>query len=908
MVSLVTGNDGSNTLLGASGQDLIYGFDPDGPQGQVTSILATRVATGLTKPLFATAIPGDADHLLIVEQTGVIKTLDLATGQLSPTPFLNLTGQIATNGEQGLLGLAFDPGYATNGRFYVNVINTNNDTEIRRYQVSAGDPLQADARSGTTLITIDQPSNTDSHRAGWLGFGPDGFLYAALGDGNGNVGGDPDGNGQNIDSLLGKILRLDVSSDAFPSDPTRNYAIPSDNPFVGSAGADEIFALGLRNPWRPSFDRGLQDFYIADVGQSTWEEINIGQLGANYGWNVYEGPAPFQAGPLGGGTLTFPVAAYGRSTMSSITGGYVYRGQSEGLQGHYFFADFISGRMFTLHNNASGWVTTERTSQISVDFGAINNPSSFGEDARGNLYVVDYDGDVFRLTPVVTSADQADSLNGLGGDDTLYGGSGNDVLQGGAGNDVLYGQAGIDVASYVAAAAGVTVDLSQGTASDDGQGGHDVLYSVENLIGSAFDDDLVGDGGDNTITGSAGADLLIGGAGVDTLDYSASPIGVVIDLGTHYALGGDATGDFQTEFEDILGSAFADALYGDAGANRLDGGAGNDTISGGNGGDVLIGGDGTDTLDYRTSPSGVIIDLATHYATGGDAIGDYQTEFENVVGSAFNDHLVGNEVNNTSSGGGGGDTLIGGAGIDTLDYGGSQSGVIIDLGTHYAQGGDASGDFQTEFENVIGSAFADTLYGSSGANTLNAGLGNDVVAGGGGADLLIGGLDVDLLDYSASPSGIIIDLGNHYALGGDATGDYQTEFENVIGSAFADTFYGDSGANAVTGGAGSDTFAFNSFSGAVDTIADFASGTDFLQVSASGFGGGLTAGGSVTVVLAASAAAATSGGNGYFILYNSGANIGTLYWDPTGGSGTDATAFAVLNDVTSLTASDFHVV
>jgi glucose/arabinose dehydrogenase len=396
-VNLIVGDDGSNTLQGTAGKDLIYGYDPNGPQSQASSIVATRVATGLNQPLFADAPPGDTTHLFIVEKTGQIKVLDLSSGQVLATPFLDVSNQILTDGERGLLGLAFDPGYATNGFFYVDLINTSGNTEIRRYHVSSN-PNVADPASATPIITIDQQLGLNNHKGGWLDFGPDGYLYASVGDGGG--GGDPLGSGQNINSLLGKILRIDVHGDAFPGDPSRNYAIPADNPFVGSAGADEIFAFGLRNPWRPSFDRGLGDFYIADVGQSAWEEIDIGQKGANYGWNNREGPVAYPGGgPLVGGPAVDPIYSYDHSVGQSITGGYVYRGEGEALQGQYFFADFVQGKVFTLRFDGTAWVATDRTSQITTDFGAINNPSSFGEDARGNLYLVDLDGDIFRLAP-----------------------------------------------------------------------------------------------------------------------------------------------------------------------------------------------------------------------------------------------------------------------------------------------------------------------------------------------------------------------------------------------------------------------------------------------------------------------------------------------------------------------------
>ena len=303
----------------------------------------------------------------------------------------------------------------------------------------------------------------------------------------------------------------------FPLDPNRNYAIPADNPFVGVAGADEIWALGLRNPWRPGFDRGTGDLYIADVGQGAWEEIDIGIKGANYGWNHYEGPAVFPGGDsVSGGTLTFPIYSYDHSVGHSITGGYAYRGTSDGLQGQYFFADFIDDRFFTLHFDGTNWVATERTSQIVADFGAINSPSSFGEDGRGDLYVVDFDGDVFRFTPVVNSADQGDAVNAGTGDDMVFGGAGSDRLDGGRGADVLNGGGGLDYAVYASSGSGVTVDLAN-PASNTGDAAGDVFILIENILGSVFDDALLGDGGPNDLQGQGGNDELFGGTGTDRL-------------------------------------------------------------------------------------------------------------------------------------------------------------------------------------------------------------------------------------------------------------------------------------------------------------------------------------------------------------------------------------------------------
>src|SRR6266446_2818845 len=234
-----------------AGPDLIPGYDPNGPNGLSGAILATRVATFFTQPVFVCAPPGDTSRLFVVERTGAIKIIDLTSGQVLATPFLDVSSQVATDGERGLLGLAFDPNFASNGFFYVNLSNKNNgNTEIRRYHVDPSNPNVTDATPATTILSINQ-SEFNNHKGGWLGFGPDGDLYISVGDGGG--GGNPLHTGQNIDSPLGKILRIDVDS---PSDPGLNYHIPSDNPFVGVAGADpEIFAYGLRNPWRASFDR-----------------------------------------------------------------------------------------------------------------------------------------------------------------------------------------------------------------------------------------------------------------------------------------------------------------------------------------------------------------------------------------------------------------------------------------------------------------------------------------------------------------------------------------------------------------------------------------------------------------------------------------------------------------------------
>jgi glucose/arabinose dehydrogenase len=369
-------------------------------------IAVKRVASALDRPLYVTAPPGDTGRLFIVEQhTGRIKILNLGTGVINATPFLDIDG-LATGNEQGLLGLTFDPNYAANGFFYVNFTQTNGTTNIRRYQVSASDPDVADAASSTTVMTYAQPFS--NHNGGWLGFGPDGFLYISSGDGG--SGNDPGNRAQDItDQRLGKILRIDINDDDFPADATRNYAIPADNPFVGRIGDDEIWAYGLRNPWRPSFDRLTGDLYIADVGQNQREEINFqpasSRGGENYGWRVMEGTRcniPGDLLPCDDASFTPPIHEYSHTSAPdggfSVTGGYVYRGPIPDLQGIYFFADYVSSQIWSFRFDGTNKTDfANRTAEVSADAGSVQSISSFGEDASGNLYIVDLDGEVFRI-------------------------------------------------------------------------------------------------------------------------------------------------------------------------------------------------------------------------------------------------------------------------------------------------------------------------------------------------------------------------------------------------------------------------------------------------------------------------------------------------------------------------------
>ncbi|HEY5983628.1 MAG TPA: PQQ-dependent sugar dehydrogenase, partial [Anaerolineales bacterium] len=387
------------TRLGAVIDDYVLS-KPSVPL-QSSALHLQLVAGGATAPVIIANAGDGSGRLFIGEQSGRIRVL--TNGAYLPTPFLNVSSLLKSGGEQGLLSVAFHPDYATNGLFYVAYTapragdSVGSNLVLERFAVSAGDPNVADLASGTILLTIPHPSQSN-HNGGTLAFGPDGYLYWSTGDGGG--GGDPYENAQNRAVLLGKILRLDVDSGA-------PYGIPADNPFIGDpdpAVRSEIWAYGLRNPWRMAFDRGLGDLYIGDVGQGSWEEIDF-QLadssgGQNYGWDEYEANACYE-GPCGPAGKVFPVTSYDHSLGCSVTGGYVYRGAAfPSLLGRYFYGDYCSGRIFQLYNDPpSGWTSAQL---LDTSYSI----STFGEDDAGELYLADYAaGNIYRLTydePTVT--------------------------------------------------------------------------------------------------------------------------------------------------------------------------------------------------------------------------------------------------------------------------------------------------------------------------------------------------------------------------------------------------------------------------------------------------------------------------------------------------------------------------
>jgi glucose/arabinose dehydrogenase len=353
----------------------------------LAAIQLEPVLTGLSSPLYLTSARDGTNRLFIVEQPGRIQVLQ--PGATTPTVFLDITSQVLSGGERGLLGLAFHPDYATNRRFFVNYTRQpDGSTVIAEYRASAANPNIADPLE-TQLLVISQPFA--NHNGGMIEFGPDGFLYIALGDGG--SGNDPGNRAQNINELLGKLLRIDVDTGPGCQPP---YCSPPDNPFFGSVpGRDEIFALGLRNPWRFSFDRATGDLLVADVGQGVREEIDLVTRGGNYGWRVFEGTLCTGLGPAPCTAPGFipPIHEYSHSAgRCSITGGYVYRGARSTLpMGAYVYGDFCTGEILQLFPPTSGG-----TEAVLLD--TTLNVSSFGEDETAELYVVGLGGTVHRIT------------------------------------------------------------------------------------------------------------------------------------------------------------------------------------------------------------------------------------------------------------------------------------------------------------------------------------------------------------------------------------------------------------------------------------------------------------------------------------------------------------------------------
>ncbi|HUG55251.1 MAG TPA: PQQ-dependent sugar dehydrogenase [Vicinamibacteria bacterium] len=361
------------------------------PMGGQPALTTTLFARGFANPVDFQVPPGERARAFVVEQVGRIRVV--RGGNVLGTPFLDIVSRVGSGGERGLLGLAFHPRYSENGRFFVNYTDRGGDTHIAEFRAS---PPTADAVDPSTereILFVDQPFA--NHNGGGLAFGPDGMLYVALGDGG--SGGDPLRFGQDLGTPLGKMLRLDV-------DRGTPFAVPTDNPFLARPGAfPAIWAYGLRNPWRFAFDRSTGDLFIADVGQSTIEEVSVALAprrgGENYGWSVMEGSRCFRPATGCDQTgLTLPVVEYTHAEGCSITGGVVYRGcRTPGYAGTYFYADFCSGliRSFRMQ----GGQATDRRDWTAPLGRGVGNVTAFGLDDEGEVYIVDQDGEVYKVVP-----------------------------------------------------------------------------------------------------------------------------------------------------------------------------------------------------------------------------------------------------------------------------------------------------------------------------------------------------------------------------------------------------------------------------------------------------------------------------------------------------------------------------
>ncbi|TCU21826.1 putative secreted protein (type I secretion substrate) [Rhizobium azibense] len=506
-----------------------------------------------------------------------------------------------------------------------------------------------------------------------------------------------------------------------------------------------------------------------------------------------------------------------------------------------------------------------------------------------------------------------DTMTGAGGNDDAHGGAGDDLIDGGDGNDFLLGGVGLDTLTYASATAAVTVSLATTTAQNTSGAGTDTVLGFENLTGSAYNDTLTGDGSSNVIQGGVGNDTMDGAGGIDTLTYAAATAGITMNLATAtgQATGGAGT-DTVSNFENLVGSAYNDTLTGNNSDNIIQGGVGNDTMNGSG---------GIDTLTYVNATAGITMNLATAtgQATGGAGT-DTISNFENLVGSGFNDTLTGNNSNNVIEGGAGNDTINGSGGTDTLTYVNATAGITMNLATATGQAtGGAGTDTVSNFENLIGSAYNDTLTGNGSANVIEGGAGNDTIDGAGG---------IDTLTYVNATAGITMNLatGSGQATGGAGT-DTVSNFENLTGSAFNDTLTGNSSANLMEGGAGNDTM---DGAGGVDTLT-YATATagvtvnlatasaqntggagsdtisNFENLTGSAFNDTLTGDGTANIIDGAAGDDTMDGGGGIdWLTYAAAAsavtvNLATLTGQNTGGAGTDT-----ISNIENLTGSAFN--
>jgi hypothetical protein len=378
-------NQSIEVSAGGSGNAIV-----DYQPGGTLRLGLQQFVTGLAAPLFMTAPPGDA-RLFVVERAGRVRLIK--NGVLQPTPVLDISSRVFTQGEGGLLSLAFDPSFANNGTFFVHFIDPGAATgrvAIERFQISSANPDVADPTSALRILTIDHPNFTN-HYGGRVAFGPDGFLYLSVGDGG--SGGDPNGNGQNLNTLLAKLLRVDVANASL----LQPYAVPASNPFVGQPGRRaEIWAYGLRNPFRYAFDPAAGLLYIGDVGQNLHEEVDVAPVssaGLNYGWNIMEGTFCFAVTPCSTTGLALPALDYDHSQGCSVTGGFVYRGSAiPELRGRYFYSDLCGGWLRSFRYSAG-----QAAERVDWNIASVGQIYSFGEDGAGELYMLAVNNTIYKI-------------------------------------------------------------------------------------------------------------------------------------------------------------------------------------------------------------------------------------------------------------------------------------------------------------------------------------------------------------------------------------------------------------------------------------------------------------------------------------------------------------------------------
>ena len=720
------GTSGSDTYGGTSDADTIYGY----PEALAPT---TQIASGLYRTLFATAPKGDeTGRLFAVAQHGVVSIYDTKNPGSQPKTFLDIRDAIDISDEAGLLGFTFHPDFAQNGKVYACYTERGSrDQVIVEYTINLTDTNYPPEKTSQKVMTIDYPNNTSHHRAGWIDFGPDRMLYIATGDGYRNENGEINANASQTlinDDLsinhLGKILRIQINADG-------SYSIPSDNPTKFDnvaqelAQPSEIWAIGLRNPWRASFSPGPNgQLYVGDVGGDRAEEINIIEAGKNYGWGL--------GGPLGDGPLnvegyTDPYYSYGRNPEQpihgrSVTGGYFYDGPGA-LNGKYIFADYIVGKIFAMDTDAGTPVVEEITNLFKDAEGrsiAFDNIASFGQDGEGNLYVISYadssgndnTGKIFRLSDNTPVPDEGDILSGAGGNDTIYGGGGNDIIQGGGDDDDIHGETGDDI-------------LYGDTGADmlDGGAGNDIYYvDSDDTIDGESDGN-----GDGDFVGAMESFVLQSGQEIEILQADDSESEVSLDL---------------------TGNEFAQTLVGNAGANRLDGKGGADSMQGLGGNDIYVVDNASDEIVEIDKQGNDTVESTIDFSLSAK---DSYFNLENLTllgtavratGNTGANVITGNSAANVLDGATGEDTLKGGDGNDTYfvyghgetieEVSGKGTDTLIIRGSAFtlAEGVDIEilkADASEEVTDIIGNNLGNRIFGNSGSNVINGGGGNDEV-------------------------------------------------------------------------------------------------------------------------------------------------------------------------------------